>query len=106
MDNQLLGINQNGLIAGYFGSGAAGHPDQRYTLDSPYGQGNYVNENFPGRSKPSSRVSTIASHRWLLVGHELTQTRSMTTSASTPATADSGLDEDRRRVRQSAAGYQ
>ena len=24
--NQLLGINGHGLIAGYFGSGAAGHP--------------------------------------------------------------------------------
>jgi hypothetical protein len=46
--NQLLGINQNGVIAGYFGSGAAGHPNKGYTLDPPYGQGSYVNENFPG----------------------------------------------------------
>jgi probable HAF family extracellular repeat protein len=46
--NQLLGINQNGVIAGYFGSGAAGHPNKGYTLDPPYGQANYVNENFPG----------------------------------------------------------
>jgi hypothetical protein len=46
--NQLLGINLSGQIAGYFGSGATGHPNKGYTLISPYGQANYVNENFPG----------------------------------------------------------
>jgi probable HAF family extracellular repeat protein len=46
--NQLLGINNNGKIAGYFGSGQPGHPNKGYTLDAPYGQGNYHNENFPG----------------------------------------------------------
>jgi hypothetical protein len=45
--NQLLGINDSGVIAGYFGSGAQGHPNQGYLLLPPY-QGNYVNENFPG----------------------------------------------------------
>jgi hypothetical protein len=45
--NQLLGINSKNVIAGYFGSGAAGHPNKGYLLDSPYGQSNYVNENFP-----------------------------------------------------------
>jgi hypothetical protein len=46
--NQLLGINNHGLIAGYFGSGAAGHPNQGYLLFPSYGQHNYRNENFPG----------------------------------------------------------
>ena len=48
--NQLLGINNSGEIAGYFGSGtlAAGHPNKGYTLNPPYGQGNYHNENFLG----------------------------------------------------------
>jgi hypothetical protein len=46
--NQLLGINDNGVIAGYFGSGAAGHPNQGYMINPPYSQSNYVNENFPG----------------------------------------------------------
>jgi Cu/Zn superoxide dismutase len=41
--NQLLGINDNGLIAGYFGSGAQGHPNKGYLL----GQGSYTNENVP-----------------------------------------------------------
>src|SRR5450631_3212559 len=45
--NQLLGINNNGVIAGYFGSGASGHPNKGYTLRPSYGQGNYTNENFP-----------------------------------------------------------
>ena len=30
--NQLLGINASGLIAGYFGSGMAGHPNKGYLL--------------------------------------------------------------------------
>ena len=46
--NQLLGINNHGVIAGYFGSGAQNHPNKGYLLFPPYGQGNYVNENFPG----------------------------------------------------------
>ena len=45
--NQLLGINNDGVIAGYFGSGAQGHPNKGYRLNPPYGQGSYVNENFP-----------------------------------------------------------
>ncbi len=48
--NQLLGINNTGMIAGYFGSGtpATTHPNKGYTILPPYGQGNYTNENFPG----------------------------------------------------------
>jgi len=34
--NQLLGINNAGTISGYFGSGAAGHPNQAYTIAAPY----------------------------------------------------------------------
>jgi hypothetical protein len=45
--NQLLGINQTGTIAGYFGSGMAGHPNKGYLLAND-GQGGYRNENFPG----------------------------------------------------------
>jgi hypothetical protein len=45
--NQLLGINEAGLIAGYFGSGAAGHPNKGYTVKPPYNQGDFRNENFP-----------------------------------------------------------
>jgi hypothetical protein len=45
--NQLLGINQHGVIAGYFGSGLQGHPNQGYLLVAPYGQNQYRNENWP-----------------------------------------------------------
>lgn len=46
--NQELGINNSGEIAGYFGSGAAGHPNKGYTVVPPYAQANFTNENFPG----------------------------------------------------------
>lgn len=46
--NQLLGINDSGKIAGYFGSGLTNHPNQGYTVTAPYNQGEFVNENFPG----------------------------------------------------------
>ena len=49
--NQLLGINVHNVIAGYFGSGAAGHPNKGYLLNPPYAQANYVNENFPGSTQ-------------------------------------------------------
>jgi len=45
--NQLLGINNSGVIAGYFGSGAIGHPNKGYELRPPYAQGQVVSENFP-----------------------------------------------------------
>jgi hypothetical protein len=41
--NQELGINNSGIIAGYFGSGAFGHPNKGYTISN----GNFFNENFP-----------------------------------------------------------
>jgi probable HAF family extracellular repeat protein len=46
--NQLLGINNEGVIAGYFGSGAAGHPNKGYALVPPFAQHDFLNENFPG----------------------------------------------------------
>jgi hypothetical protein len=49
--NQLLGINNEGVIAGYFGSGAAGHPNKGYWLRPPFAQGDFVNENFPGATQ-------------------------------------------------------
>jgi hypothetical protein len=46
--NQLLGINSSGKIAGYFGSGAKGHPNKGYTVRPPFHQSNFRSENFPG----------------------------------------------------------
>jgi hypothetical protein len=34
--NQLLGINDDGVIVGYYGSGAAGHPNIGYEIAAPY----------------------------------------------------------------------
>jgi hypothetical protein len=39
------------VIAGYFGSGEAGHPNKGYLLNPPYAQASYVNENFPGSTQ-------------------------------------------------------
>jgi hypothetical protein len=44
--NQLLGINNSGEIAGYFGSGAQFHPNKGYVIP-PFSHV-FVNENFPG----------------------------------------------------------
>jgi hypothetical protein len=49
--NQLLGINQNGVIAGYFGSGEMGHPNKGYLLLTRHGQSRYVNENWPASTQ-------------------------------------------------------
>ena len=45
--NQLLGVNNQGVIAGYFGSGAQGHPNMGYLLTP----GGYRGENFPGSAQ-------------------------------------------------------
>jgi probable HAF family extracellular repeat protein len=49
--NQLLGINNQGLIAGYFGSGEAGHPNKGFVLRPPFAQGDFGSENFPGAAQ-------------------------------------------------------
>lgn len=50
--NQLLGIDNNGKIAGYFGSGltvnGVFHPNKGYTVAAPYAQNDFKDENFPG----------------------------------------------------------
>ncbi|MGH9356475.1 MAG: hypothetical protein ACRD10_10125 [Terriglobia bacterium] len=45
---QLLGINNASTIAGYFGSGATGHPNQGFTLTLP---NSFTPENFPGSAQ-------------------------------------------------------
>lgn len=45
--NQLLGINNRGQIGGYFGSGAAGHPNKGYVLNLATAGSTFQNLNFP-----------------------------------------------------------
>jgi hypothetical protein len=47
--NQALGINGSGEIAGYYGSGAAGHPNKGYTTSSPYVS--FTGQNFVGSAQ-------------------------------------------------------
>jgi hypothetical protein len=49
--NQLLGFNNHGIIAGYFGSGAAGHPNKGYVLVRTRGGFKIMKENFPGSTQ-------------------------------------------------------
>ncbi len=49
--NQLLGINNEGQVAGYFGSGNAGHPNKAYALSAPYSQVDFASRNFPGSAQ-------------------------------------------------------
>ena len=49
--NQLLGVNNSGTIAGYFGSGEKGHPNRGYVVRPAYGRGNFTNENVPGAAQ-------------------------------------------------------
>jgi hypothetical protein len=44
---QLLGINNAGAIAGYFGDGTA-VPNNGFTIAPPYGSADFTPENFPG----------------------------------------------------------
>ena len=56
--NQLLGIDKSGVISGYFGSGAVGHPNQGYTIAPPYTK--FVSENLPGSTQ--TQVTGISSN--------------------------------------------
>src|SRR5690242_8617901 len=44
--NQLLGFDNHGIIAGYFGSGAAGHPNKGYVLVRTQAGFRIMKENF------------------------------------------------------------
>ncbi len=54
--NQLLGINNGGVIVGYFGSGDAGHPNQGYTTTTANLM-SFTPENFPGSVQTQFRLS-------------------------------------------------
>ena len=60
--NQLLGINDFGEIAGYFGSGATDHPNKGYTVNAPYNQSEFVNENYPGSVQTQVTVINNVDH--------------------------------------------
>jgi hypothetical protein len=71
--NQELGINDFGLIAGYFGSGAAGHPNKGYTVfrhDKKFTQTDFINENFPGSVQ--TQVTGINNRGGFFLGFTIT----------------------------------
>lgn len=97
--NQLLGINNNGEIAGYFGSGASGHPFNGYTLQAPYGQNDYTAENFSGGT--ATQVTGLNNHHdtsgfWINnknVNLGFVQWRGVFTSYKDPKTAGGTVNQ-------------
>ena len=61
--NQLLGINDHGLIAGDFGSGAQGHPNKGYLLSPRYTQATTATRTSRGRYRLRSPGSTTRASR-------------------------------------------
>jgi len=49
--NQLLGVNDAGVVAGYYGSGMPGHPNRGYLLAPAHEQGDYRSENVRGSAQ-------------------------------------------------------
>jgi hypothetical protein len=47
--NQLLGINNAGVISGYYGSGMKGHPNRGYTIAPPYRT--FLSDNLPASAQ-------------------------------------------------------
>jgi hypothetical protein len=45
--NRLLGINNEGKIGGYYGSGAPGSPNRGYVVTPPYQQANFKHQDYP-----------------------------------------------------------
>ena len=58
--NSLTGINNAGVISGYYGTGATGHPSKRYTLAPPYTRSSYTTENYPDPLRRGLWRSTIS----------------------------------------------
>lgn len=49
--NRLLGINNNSVIVGYFGSGKRGHPSTAYYVRPPYQPNNYRKVQWPSATQ-------------------------------------------------------
>src|SRR5579862_2014253 len=54
--NVLTGINNKGVISGYYGSGQSGHLSHGFTLSPPYGQGAYHSVRFPGSQQTQANA--------------------------------------------------
>jgi hypothetical protein len=114
--NQLLGINDNDVIAGYFGSGMAGHPNKGYyLLPGQFTQLDYRVENFPGSTQTQvtglndnstevgfqspTNTGTDADYGWYSLNNGRTFTQvnvplpSGFTPASTPVTQLLGVND-------------
>lgn len=46
--NEILGLNNEAKLAGFYGNGTTGHPNRGYTVYRPYQPNNFKNDNYPG----------------------------------------------------------
>jgi hypothetical protein len=103
--NELLSINNRGHIGGYFGSGAAGHPNTGYILRPPYDHAKYQKIMFPGSAQTqltSLNNTGVQVGFWTAggSGHRIdgwyldnSQFRSVTDSASSPVNELLGVND-------------
>lgn len=90
--NQLLGINNEGTIAGYFGSGAQYHPNQGYTFTPDYDQNDFHNENFGGSAQ--TQVTGINNHGVTVGFWSLTNNANPNTNNNFGFVDDNGVMSD------------
>jgi hypothetical protein len=55
--NELLGLNNEGKLVGFYGNGSVGHPNRGYVVYHPYGQSNFRNVNYP--SAADTQVASV-----------------------------------------------
>jgi hypothetical protein len=48
--NEILGLNDGGKLAGFYGNGSVSNPNQGYVVDPPYQQTNFRSYNYPNAS--------------------------------------------------------
>jgi len=94
---QLLGINNAGTIAGYFGDGSV-VPNNGFTIAPPYGPGNFTPENFTGAAQTqvigiNNTGATVGfyvdgsgnNHGFIYAGGTYTTVDNPSTGTTTPA---------------------
>lgn len=54
--NEALGIDDGRTVAGYYGSGATGHPNQGYTAVPGFSKKDFSEENYPGAAQTQVRA--------------------------------------------------
>ncbi len=103
---QLLGINNAGTIAGYFGDGTV-VPNNGFTIAPPYGSGNFSGYNFPASAQTqvvgiNNTGATVGfyvdasgvNHGFIFTGGSSTTVDNPSTSTTTPFNQLLGINDN------------